>query len=310
MAESAPERLTRLLTLVPWLAAHSGVSKAEAARHFDLTVAQLESDLQLITFTGPGLYGGELVDIAFDDETISVYDVQGLDRPLELSVDESAALLVGLAALQQLPDMDAALIARVMDKLAPYAAAGADLDIRVQPSPHAATIAEAIRAGRDLDLVYVHPLRDEAEPRRVTPLAVLTRDGVDYLNAWCHRAEAMRTFRLDRMEQCALGAATDTTPASAAAVQAPSLPAHAVVQVQASAEHLLEGVQCTVLERDEDLLVRVDYSDELWLVSWVIAAGGRARVVEPTSARDAVGARVGRSRDAYAQLAQAAHSAR
>lgn len=310
MAESAPERLARLLTLVPWLAAHSGVTKAEAARHFELSVTQLEADLQLITFTGPGLYGGELVDIAFDDETISVYDVQGLDRPLELSVDESAALLVGLAALQQLPDMDAGLIARVMDKLAPYAAAGADLDIRVQPSPHAATIAEAIRTGHDLDLVYVHPLRDEAEPRRVTPLAVLTRDGIDYLNAWCHRAEAMRTFRLDRMDQCSLGDRTD--PAATIAVEAPttSLPAHAVVQVEAAAEHLLEGVQCTVLERDEDLLVRIDYADEQWLIAWVIASGGRARVVEPTSARDAVGARVGRSLDAYAALARATGSAR
>ena len=73
MAETSNVRLARLLTLVPWLTAHSGVSKAAAAAHFGLTIEQLESDLELITFTGPGLYGGELVDIYFDDETITVY---------------------------------------------------------------------------------------------------------------------------------------------------------------------------------------------------------------------------------------------
>lgn len=303
MAESAPERLTRLLTLVPWLAAHSGVTKAEAAHHFDLTVAQLESDLQLITFTGPGLYGGELVDIAFEDETITVYDVQGLDRPLELSADESAALLVGLSALRQLPDMDAALIARVSDKLAPYASAGADIDVRVQPNPYAATIAGALRSGHDLDLVYVHPLRDEAGARRVTPVSVLTRDGIDYLNAWCHSAGAMRTFRLDRMQSCAIGQPSAPVPTyePVAAV----LPASAVVEVDDAAEHLLEGVSSTVLARGSGIRARIDYADDQWLVTWVIAGGGAIRVLEPASARDAVGALVSRSLDAYRALGSA-----
>ena len=43
------------------------------------------------------------------------------------------------------------------------------------------------------------PTRDETtEPHR-RPARLLTADGHDYLDAWCHLAEARRLFRLDRM---------------------------------------------------------------------------------------------------------------
>jgi len=300
MAESSAERLTRLLTLVPWLAAHSGVSKADAARHFGLTVAQLESDLQLITFTGPGMYGGELVDIAFEDETITVYDHQGLNRPLDLSADESATLLVGLHALQQLPDIDAGLVAQVIDKLAAYAGAEADLDVHVRANPQAATIADALSQGRDVEFTYIHPIRDDATERTVTPLSVITRNGVDYLNGWCRTAGGRRTFRLDRMRACAVGEPSLPVPDE---VDDPSLGSgQAVVEVSAAAEHLLERVPCTVLERGTTVRARVDYADERWLATWVAVGGGALRVIEPAGVAEAVAARVQTALDAYTAL--------
>ena len=300
MAETSTERFTRLLTLVPWLAAHSGVSKQDAARHFDLTVAQLESDLQLITFTGPGMYGGELVDIAFEDETVTVYDAQGLNRPLELSADEAAALLVGLHALQQLPDIDTGLIATVTEKLAAYAGASAALDVRVSGSPHAATISQALRAVCDLNILYVHPLRDDAASRRVTPISVITRDGVDYLNGWCRTSEAFRTFRLDRMHTCEMGEPSAAIPQSFSA--APTLGLAAIVELPVAAEHLLEQVTCTVLERGATVRARVAYGDERWLVAWVIRARGSITVLEPRPVADAIVQRAQSARDAYTVL--------
>lgn len=300
MAETSAERLTRLLTLVPWLAAHSGVSKQDAARHFDLTVPQLEADLELITFTGPGMYGGELVDIAFEDETITVYDHQGLNRPLDLSADESAALLVGLHALQQLPDIDAALVAQVVDKLSVYAGAGSDLDVLVSANPHAATIATAISQGRDVRITYIHPLRDDATVRTVTPVKVISRHGVDYLNGWCHTAEAMRTFRLDRMHACTLG--EPSTPVTVDTDESTGTPKRAVVELSAAAEHLLERVSSTVLERGASLRAQIEYADPRWLIAWVIGAGGALHVQEPVVVAQAITERVRSALAAYSAL--------
>lgn len=300
MAETSTALVNRWLTLVPWLAAHSGVSKSDAARHFGITVAQLEADLKLISFTGPGMYGGELVDIAFEDETVTVYDHQGLNRPLELSGDEAASLLVGLQALQQLPDVDAALVAQVTDKLAAYAGAGADLDIRVTANPYAATIASAIAAGRDVKIVYVHPVRDDAAERTVTPISVITRDGIDYLNGWCRNADAMRTFRLERMRACEVGEPSAAIP-DALATPDP-IANHAIVEVDVAAEHLLERVTATVLERGAFLRASIDYADERWLVAWVIAGAGAIHVVEPADVADAVARRAQAAREAYAAL--------
>ena len=45
MSESATERLTRLLALVPWLQANDGITIGEAARHFGVSAEQLSTDL-------------------------------------------------------------------------------------------------------------------------------------------------------------------------------------------------------------------------------------------------------------------------
>lgn len=297
MAEQSVDRLRRLLTLVPWLAAHSGITKAEAAAHFGITQRQLESDLELVTVTGPGVYGGELVDIAFEDETITVVDAQGLLLPLQLTPDESAALLLGLRALQQLPDVDAALVAGLMEKLA--IPTDDDILVEVSPGPYATVIASAISARCDLEITYAHPVRDAVTERRVTPREIVTRDGVDYLNAWCHTAGAVRTFRLDRMRSCVAGAPSDidARPRSEG-VRVP--PERARLLVDPAHAFLLEEVTAAVVGTSGDLLeVEFRYADEDWLVAWLVNAGAAVRCAEPERVMERVRARAVEALSAY-----------
>lgn len=300
MAESSNERLRRLLTLVPWLASHSGITKAEAAAHFDMTVAALEADLALVTVTGPGLYGGELVDIYFEDETVTVYDAQGLLQPLQLSSEESATLLLGLQALQQLPDSDSALIARLVDKLGltPDAAVA----VQVQPSPFAEIIGQALSAGCDVEFDYTHPVRDEVSHRTVTPARIVTADGRDYLIGWCHSAEASRTFRLDRMRDCRVGGATTSHPDLPLVLGAPAN--QATVVLPATAGHLLESVPATVTERGAMIQATVEFGDDAWLVAWLIACGPQVRCLRPERIARAVAQQRTSARDAYTALVQ------
>ena len=227
-ADTAATRLSRLLALVPWLSAHDGVTIDEAAAHFDVTPEQLQNDLWLLICTGrPGHMHGDLVDIQFWDEDgrITVVDAQTLDRPLRLSPDEAASLLVALRVLAQVPGPhDRVALAGATSKLeaaAGEALAAADgvsvtVDTTRDPAVSAA-VTRALADGRRLHLTYVGSL-DERTEREVDPMRVLTLDGRTYLEAWCRRAEAVRTFRLDRIERAEVLDVAAEVPADAAPV--------------------------------------------------------------------------------------------
>ncbi|MDP2013172.1 MAG: WYL domain-containing protein, partial [Actinomycetota bacterium] len=113
-------RLSRLMTMVPWLVAHDGVSIKEAAEHFGISVEQCEKDLWLLVVCGlPGHGPDQLVDIQFwDDGRIHVIDPQTLDRPLRLSGDEIMSLLVALRLLLQVPGThDRATLHKLISRL-------------------------------------------------------------------------------------------------------------------------------------------------------------------------------------------------
>ncbi len=301
MAEASNARLTRLLTLVPWLAQHSGISKQEAANHFGMTVAALESDLELITVTGPGLFGGDLVDITFEDETVTVYDAQGLLEPLRLTGEESSALLLGLHALQQLPDVDAGVVAGLIEKLG----GGADgsLQVQVSSGPFAARISQAIASGQDLRIQYLHPVRDERSERVVTPANLITRYGVDYLLGWCHLVQSNRTFRLDRVQDCELVDRTTVIGAQAYEADRPSN--HATIALPAALEHLLESVPAHVEQRGAELVASIDFGDDAWLVGWLVGCGAQVRCLAPARITQLVAQKRAEARAAYAALAHA-----
>ncbi|MGH8826770.1 MAG: helix-turn-helix transcriptional regulator, partial [Jiangellaceae bacterium] len=63
----------------------------------------------------------------------------------------------------------------------------------------AATARQALDEQRRLHLCYWVPARDETTERDVDPMRLVVADGRLYLEGWCHRARAVRLFRLDRV---------------------------------------------------------------------------------------------------------------
>ena len=90
------ERIPRLLLELPWLIANKNVSMKTFCSQFDLNLEQAVEDLALLTFVGPGKYGGELVDIQYDDESIRVINSQGLNRAISFSSSEAMVLMLGV----------------------------------------------------------------------------------------------------------------------------------------------------------------------------------------------------------------------
>src|SRR5690606_35691165 len=120
--------LARLLNLVPYLQARPGVRIADAAADLGVTEQQLRDDLELLWVCGlPGYGPGDLIDMAFDGDRVTITYDAGMDRPLRLTPDEALALVVALRMLAETPGVaDRGAIDRALAKL--EAAAG-------QPAP-------------------------------------------------------------------------------------------------------------------------------------------------------------------------------
>jgi proteasome accessory factor C len=295
--DNAATRLSRLLALVPWLSAHEGVTIDEAAAHFGVTSEQLQSDLWLLICTGrPGHMHGDLVDIQFWDEDgrITVVDAQTLDRPLRLSPDEAASLLVALRVLAQVPGPhDRAALAGATTKL--EAAAGEALraadgltvavDTTLDPAVTEA-VNRGLTEGRRLHLRYVGAV-DEATERDVDPMRVLTLDGRSYLEAWCRRAEAVRTFRLDRIEVVEVLDVASEIPADAVPVElgagalrpdGPPVTLALAPEVGWIAEE--NPVESAEWLPDGRLQIVMPVGDERWLVRLLLRMGDAVTVVD------------------------------
>ena len=190
-AESATDRLSRLLTMVPWLVNRQGIDLAEAAAGLGVTERQLEDDLQLLFMCGYGQMPDELIDAQWEGGRVFVSNADTIARPLRLGVDEALTLMVGLRALAAVPGIgERDAIERALAKLEQATGASADADAR-----------RALEERRRVHLRYLVPSRDEATERDVDPMRVVNLDAHWYLEGWCHRAQDTRLFRMDRIER-------------------------------------------------------------------------------------------------------------
>lgn len=294
---TAAAQLSRLLALVPWLVAHDGVTLTEAARHFGVSEQQLEKDLYLLICSGlPGHGPDQLVDIQFWDEggRIHVVDPQTLDRPLRLSAEEATALLLGLRLLAQVPgDHDREALAAATDKLERAAGAAAATTARVAVEVEdagevGADVAAALRGGRAVRLRYLTESRDEVTERVVDPMRVLVVGGRTYLEGWCRRAEAVRTFRLDRVEALEVLDEPARPPADATPhdlVDATLRPAGGVatLDLAPAARWVADVHPVDAVEElpGGGLRVVLPVGDLAWAVRLLLSVGGDATVVDP-----------------------------
>ena len=115
----AEERLRRLLVMLPWLMERGEVTVAEAAARFDLTEAEVVSDLELAAMCGLPPFVDELIDVFIDEGLIFVGVPRLFTRPLRLNAVEAFELLTAGRAAMELPGGDPeGPLARGLAKLA------------------------------------------------------------------------------------------------------------------------------------------------------------------------------------------------
>lgn len=211
-AGSAPAQVARLLSMLPYIRSHPNVRVAEVADLFGVSERQVVRDLQVLWFSGlPGLQMGDYIEVDMEavegDGVISVSNADYLARPLRLRTDEAVALLVALRTLAAVPgsfERDAIdrAVAKLEQAAGEVAQRASAVQVRVDGDAVAgiaATVRQALDDRLRVHLTYWVPARDEATERDVDPMRLVVVDGRLYLEGWCHRAQAVRLFRLDRV---------------------------------------------------------------------------------------------------------------
>jgi proteasome accessory factor C len=318
-ATATSDRMTRLLALVPYLTARpDGVPLAEVARDFGVTERQLRSDLELLWMCGlPGYGPGDLIDLSFEGDRVRVTFTAGMVRPLRLTTDEAVALVVALKTLLELPGLaEREAVTRALAKISVAAGHAADHVTPVAVSVDAreealAVVREGLERKRALHLHYYVPTRDERTERTVDPMRLLFVDGRWYLEAWCRRAEGMRLFRLDRVDDVAVLDEPAAPPPQAHerdvdnGVYQPEPGSPAVrLRLDRSARWVAEYYPVDHVQEVDvppgGLAVTVRTADLAWARRLVASLGGGALVDEPAALAAEVAADARAALDRYA----------
>jgi len=301
----ATDRLSRLLAMVPWLLNRQGVPLDEAARHFDITEAQLVKDLELLFVCGmPGHMPDDLIEAEWDSGRVYLDNAEAISRPLRLAPDEAISLIAGLRTLAELPGIhDRRAVESALVKLSAAAqdAVGAASRLTIDLGVGAAeetlrTAREALRLRRRLRLRYVVPARDETTERDVDLMRVTNVGGRWYLEAWCHRAEGVRTFRVDRVAGAELLDVDGTPPPDAVSRDADDdrlfTPSEDDLLVTLDVEPRGRWVaEYYPVESTEELAggrlrVALRVANPRWVPRLILRLGGAGRIVSPPELAD------------------------
>jgi proteasome accessory factor C len=316
-ARTSADRLARLLNLVPYLLARPGIEVAEAAADLGVSDKQLREDLELLWVCGlPGYGPGDLIDMAFDGDRVTITYDAGIDRPLRLTPDEALALVVALRMLAETPGLaNREAVDRALAKIENAAGDLADAPVAVRlpgNSDRLAALSGAVERRRALRITYYTATRDETSERVVDPMRVLVMSGHAYLEAWCRRAEAVRMFRVDRIDAMTELDEPAAPPAQARPTDvregifqpAADLPL-VTVRVGRPARWITEYYPCERVTRGsgEEWLVSLRVTDLDWARRFVLGLGPDAVAVAPPELVAAVREQATAALQAYASPA-------
>lgn len=221
---TAAARLRRLLAMVPWLAANDGPAVDEVCARFAISRAELQRDLELLTYyVGVPPYGPErLFHVTIEGGRVFAHLTPALDRPLRLTPDEAIALVVAGQALAEVPGAEsegalARALAKVAELLGVDPAEAVDVDLGTASAPALATLRQAVAAGRRVAIEHVSLTGGERTTRTVDPWQVVHDAGTWYLAGHDHLRGETRTFRVDRIVSArVLDEPADPAPEAAA----------------------------------------------------------------------------------------------
>jgi proteasome accessory factor C len=291
---SASDRVTRLLAIVPWIAAQDGPTVDEVCVRFGLTRPKLLEDLGILSFVGiPPYTPDTLIDVTIEGDRVWLRFADVFARPLHLTPEQGLALVAAGSASQGLPGSDPdGPLATALGKLAGVLGVDPSEAVSVTLGDSRPAVLDALRTaaaeGRRVRLDYYSYGRDERTTRDVDPHAVYADRGAWYLAGYCHLAEDTRLFRVERVVDAVVLDETfdppetvaDEAPGSGFAL-GPAVP-RVTLEVGPAARWVVETYPVDEVSEvgDGRLRIRLAVAATPWLERLLVRLGGEARVVE------------------------------
>jgi len=279
--------LELLIRLLPWLVANNGASLREISSHFAISEKHALELIGQLVVTGPSQAGGGLVDIDFEDaDSIFVSDAKSLDRPVKLSEFEASTLLGGLHYLEQFPNLVKSEVVTSLIQKIQQALPNVDSPINVVAAPISvevrSVVTEAISSGKSMEITYAGITKDDVSVRLIDPVSTYSQDDFVYLKSWCQNSQAWRSFRLDRIVSATLTneprtILTDSEPTEAKREYLASIELDKAYYGQLDQVDIISFKEYMWHAVEVELRV---YSRD-WLVSMILASGGRVKAISP-----------------------------
>lgn len=286
-ANRTAARLTRILSMLPWVIANPGASVPEVAERFGYTAKELAADLNVIFVCGlPGYGPGDLMGAYIDDDEVIVDMADYFAASPRLTSAEALTLLAsgmallsaglaseplerGIAKLQRslLPDGDETLVVDLMEP------------------PLLGELRLAVTSHRAVAITYTGLASGQTTERIVEPWTVFAALGNWYVRGHCRLATAERVFRVDRIRQATVLDETFQPPAESSEPVIDYSPGvddtYAVIRLAPRARWVADYYPIDVVaESPEGLTVRFSASTALVAARLLVRLGDAGELLE------------------------------
>ncbi|HLF69522.1 MAG TPA: WYL domain-containing protein [Actinomycetota bacterium] len=309
MAESTHDKFRRLIAMINLVQERGAIEVQELVDIFQVNKRQLMNDLDMIQMCGlPGYSPGDLIEVVLEGDLVSIRSADYFARPLNLAPSEAIMLFAGVQALAATGDADKNLRS-AMEKLAGAMGehVAGRLAVDVDQLEEVAVIRGAMHDHRRIHLIYQSGSKEEITERKVDPHRLFVWEGIWYVWAYCHRAQADRVFRVDRirslelLEEIYVPSQQDATRYSGIDFEGPP-GQELTLEVSPESSWVIEKLRAKVVGETEDgwTSVSVDGADTVWMERMLLMLGPRVRNVEPVSVAERVRALAQKVLNSYA----------
>ncbi len=295
-------RLTRILSMLPWVIANPGATVDEVCERFGYTRRELLADLDLVFVCGlPGYGPGDLMVAYVEGDDVVVDMADYFANPVRLNPPEALGLLAAGLTLQSSGQATPAL-ERALEKLsATLLPDPGAFEVVVAAEPD---LIEDLRSAasdqKAVEVVYMSLSSGETTERVVEPWAVFASLGNWYLAGNCRRAQAERLFRVDRIQSMHVTDESieppETLPSPAVRFTPSEDSVYATIKLAPAARWVTEYYP---VEELGDGMIRFAASDPLVPARLLLRLGSSAELVDGPEVAEALDALRRRLEDRY-----------
>jgi proteasome accessory factor C len=293
MNESAVDRVTRVLDLVPFILENPGIEVSVLAAKFNISEKQVLADLELIFMCGlPGYTPYELIDLAFEDGVVTVIDPQVLDKPRVFTEVEAVVLNLGLSIIKNAindPDQIKS-IDDLQKKIGTKFTSISEISFTTSKPAFYDQVSEAITRNAAVNLTYNSISRDEVSNRTLIPKRIYLAQGNFYFIAIDTNSNLERHYRMDLILNCEISNSAHTNISSFADIEEPF-----EFKIQSTNKYLTERYSdlfTGVSQKGDVYLAQGRMNNPQWLKRLVISNAPDLQLLEPAFLKEEIGEQV------------------